>query len=250
MPKTSTRRPRSSTRRRISNGDNDDFVEKMAQKNALFMQKLDQHLKAAVAGRDTKEVAQAHEQLMNSGRVLPPNTPLQSLSESDVRALESALHSPADNLEEHIFTGMTAHTLLMLQLEKMKKLPYDVMDRIDSRTIELRSQMRSTREHPAPKQDKITALIPPKPLPQLRRPISTRRVPLSNATVCDMLAAPLTLVGKGFILQDTDLYYCIVSVVATVEGCTFTLQYEDTSHGVEDISSSELKDLLLGSVAL
>ncbi|KAI6161006.1 hypothetical protein EDD17DRAFT_1875043 [Pisolithus thermaeus] len=112
------------------------------------------------------------------------------------------------------------------------------------------SRDRSTREHPASEQDKITALISPKPLPQLRRPISTRRVPLSNATVCDMLAAPLTLLGKGFILQDTDLYYCIVSVVATVEGCAFTLQYEDTSHGVEAIPSSELKDLLLNSVAL
>lgn len=67
---------------------------------------------------------------------------------------------------------------------------------------------------------------------------------------CDMLAGPLTLIGKVFILQDTDLYYCITSVAATVQECTFTLQYEDTSYPVEDVSSSELNDMLLNSVAL
>ncbi|KAI6110366.1 hypothetical protein EDD16DRAFT_1522226 [Pisolithus croceorrhizus] len=93
------------------------------------------------------------------------------------------------------------------------------------------------REHPPSEQDKITALVPPHPPPQLKRPISTDRIPLSSATVHDMLAAPLTLLGKGFILQDADLYYCITSVVASLQECTFTLQYEDTSYPIEDVSS-------------
>ncbi|KAI6106220.1 hypothetical protein EV401DRAFT_1892714 [Pisolithus croceorrhizus] len=159
----------------------------MAQRNVLCMQKLGEHLKAAVEGRDSEEVAQAYDRVINSGRVLPPNTPLRNFTENEIGALDSVLCSPAANLEDHIFLSMTAHTLLMLQLETMKSLPYDIMDRIDTRTIELRSQMRSRR--------------------------------------------------KGFILQDADLYYCITSVVASLQECTFTLQYEDTSYPIEDVSS-------------
>ncbi|KAI5992132.1 hypothetical protein EDD15DRAFT_2368397 [Pisolithus albus] len=247
MPKTDTKRPHLSTRRRVSSDDN---IEQMAQRNVLCMQKLGEHLKAAVEGRDKKEVAEAYNQVINSGHILPPNTPLQNLTESEIGALDSVLCSPAANLEEHIFLGMAAHTYLMLQLETMKSLPYDVMDRIDTRTIELRSQMRCGREHPALEQDKITALVPPRPSPQLKRPISTRRILLSSAAVRDMLAAPLTLLGKGFILQDADLYYCITSVVASVQECTFTLQYEDTSYPIGDVSSSELSSMLLTSVEL
>ncbi|KAI6130564.1 hypothetical protein EDD16DRAFT_1515657 [Pisolithus croceorrhizus] len=237
MPKADTKCPRSSTHRKASSCNSDDNIEQMAQRNVLCMQKLGEHLKAAVEGRDSEEVAQAYDRVINSGRVLLPNTPLRNFTENEIGALDSVLCSPAANLEDHIFLGMTAHTLLMLQLETMKSLPYDIMDRIDARTIELRSQMRSRREHPPLEQDKITALVLPHPPPQLKRPISTRHIPLSSATVCDMLAAPLTLLGKGFILQDADLYYCITSVVASLQECTFTLQYEDTSYPIEDVSS-------------
>ncbi|KAI6165642.1 hypothetical protein EDD17DRAFT_1505676 [Pisolithus thermaeus] len=237
MPKADTKRPRSSTRRKASSCNSDDNIEQMAQRNVLCMQKLGEHLKAAVEGRDSEEVAQAYDRVINSGHVLPPNTPLRNFTENEIGALDSVLCSPAANLEDHIFLSMTAHTLLMLQLEAMKSLPYDIMDQIDTRTIELRSQMRSGREHPPSEQDKITALVPPHPPPQLKRPISTRRIPLSSATVRDMLAVPLTLLGKGFILQDADLYYCITSVVASLQECTFTLQYEDTSYPIEDVSS-------------
>ena len=38
----------------------------------------------------------------------------------------------------YVLIGLTAHTLPLSQLEMMRKLPYDVTDRIDARTIELR----------------------------------------------------------------------------------------------------------------
>lgn len=224
----------------------DDDIEQMAQRNAFFMQKMSEHFKAAGEGRDSEEVARAHGRLINSGRIPPANTPLQNLTENEIAALESALRSPAANLEDHIFLGTTAHTLLLYQMEAMKKLPHDIMDRVDARTIELRSQP----QRPALEQDRMAALVPPRPPPQLKRPTSTRGIPLSDATVRDMLASPLTLVGKGFILQDTDLYYCITSVSASAQECTFSLQYEDTSYPAEDVSSSELSDMLLNSVAL
>ncbi|KAI5984140.1 hypothetical protein EDD15DRAFT_2201478 [Pisolithus albus] len=119
-------------RMRKSCCNSNDNIEQMAQHNVLCMQKLCEHLKAAVEGRDKKEVAQAYNRVINSGRILPPNTPLRNLTESEIGALDSVLCSPAAKLEEHIFLSMTAHTLLMLQLETMKSLPYDVMDRIDA----------------------------------------------------------------------------------------------------------------------
>ncbi|KAI6105957.1 hypothetical protein EDD16DRAFT_1524286 [Pisolithus croceorrhizus] len=222
MPKANTKHPHSSTCHKASSCNSDDNIEQMAQCNVLCMQKLGEHLKAAVEGRDSEEVAQAYDRVINSGCMLPPNTPLQNFTENEIGALDSVLCSPAANLEDHIFLSMTAHTLLMLQLETMKSLL---------------SQMRSRHEHPPSEQDKITALIPPCPPPQLKRPISTRCIPLSSATVRDMLAAPLTLLGKGLILQDADLHYCITSVVASLQECTFTLQYEDMSYPIEDVSS-------------
>ncbi|KAI6015763.1 hypothetical protein PISMIDRAFT_23204 [Pisolithus microcarpus 441] len=138
MPKTDMKHPHSGTHRRVSSCNSDNDIEQMAQCNVLCMQKLGEHLKAAIEGRDSKQVAQAYDRVINSGHILPPNTPLRNLTKSEIGALDSILCSPAANLEEHIFLGMTAHTLLMLQLETMKSLPYDIMDQIDARTIKLR----------------------------------------------------------------------------------------------------------------
>ncbi|KAI6096808.1 hypothetical protein EDD16DRAFT_1527870 [Pisolithus croceorrhizus] len=55
-------------------------------------------------------------------------------------------------------------------------------------------------------------------------------------TVFSALLLP-TWRRKGFILQDADLYYCITSVVASLQECTFTLQYKDMSYPIEDVSS-------------
>ncbi|KAI6117280.1 hypothetical protein EDD16DRAFT_1520147 [Pisolithus croceorrhizus] len=116
-------------------------------------------------------------------------------------------------------------SLLLSQMEAMKKLPYDIMVKVDALTIELRSQVRDRK--PALQQDKCALLTPPSPLLKLERPVGACHIPLSNTTICNMLALPSTLVRKQFILQDMDVYYCITSVTVSLKECMFSLQYED-----------------------
>ncbi|KAI5990579.1 hypothetical protein EDC04DRAFT_1377759 [Pisolithus marmoratus] len=143
--------------------------------------------------------------------------------------MEQTLCTPTATLDDHVSVGLSAHNLLLSQMEAMKKLPHDIMVKVDARTIELRSQEQKRK--PVLQQGKCTLLTPPSPLPKLERSPIGCPVPLSNATICNMLASPCTLVGKRFVLQDADVYYCITSVTASLNECMFSLQYEDTRYG-------------------
>ncbi|KAI6032145.1 hypothetical protein BKA83DRAFT_4122533 [Pisolithus microcarpus] len=112
------------------------------------------------------------------------------------------------------------HNLLLSQMEAMKKLPYDVMAKVDARTIKLRSLSRD--RNPNLQQEESAFLMPPNTLPKLERHSISRCVPLTNTTVHNMLASPSTLVGKRFILQDVDVYYCTGSFPATCFECEAT----------------------------
>ncbi|KAI6117905.1 hypothetical protein EDD17DRAFT_1511020 [Pisolithus thermaeus] len=174
------------------------LVEQMAKCNAFYLQMFDQHADL-VRGRDAEEVTNAYHWVMNRG-ITSDTSPVMSL-------LASLL------------------SLLLSQMEAMKKLPYDIMVKVDALTIELRSQVRDRK--PALQQDKCALLTPPSPLLKLERPVGACHIPLSNTTICNMLALPSTLVRKQFILQDMDVYYCITSVTVSLKECMFSLQYED-----------------------
>ncbi|KAI6013793.1 hypothetical protein BKA83DRAFT_4559083 [Pisolithus microcarpus] len=216
MPKVANLAPRLSIRRKTSTGhaQADSIVERMAQRNAQYLRMFNQHADL-VRGKEASEVTNAYHRVISKG----------IMSDSDLDAMEHVLCSPTATLDDYVLVGLTAHSLLLLQMETMKKLPHDVMVKVDARTIELRSQMRD--RDPVFQQDRCALLAPPTALPKLERPPVTRHVSLSKTAVHNMLASPSTLVGKQFILRDMSVHYCITSVTVTLTECTFSLQYED-----------------------
>lgn len=72
-------------------------------------------------------------------------------------------------------------------------------------------------------------LSSPQPLSRLERTTGTCQVPISDACAREMLASPTSLVGRQFILRDSDLCYRIVTVsLSRHDDCMFGVQYEDT----------------------
>ncbi|KAI5984064.1 hypothetical protein EDD15DRAFT_2198775 [Pisolithus albus] len=239
MPKVANPAPRLSVRRKIS-GRADTVVERMAKRNALYLQMFNQHADL-VRGKDTEEVMNAYHRVMSRG--IASDSSL--ITDGELDAMEQILCSPTATLDDHVFVGLTAHSLLLSQLETMKKLPYDVMVKVDALTIDLRSRERDRK--PASPQDKYALITPPSPLPTLKRPVDARHIPLSDTTVHAMLASPSTLVGKRFIFREMDIYYCIASVTVSLKECTFSLQYEDVSFPSEDVTMREMEERLTNS---
>ncbi|KAI6009751.1 hypothetical protein BKA83DRAFT_4133408 [Pisolithus microcarpus] len=188
MPKVSKLAPRPSIRRKTSSHA-DSLVERMAQRNALYLQLFDQHADL-VRGKEANEVINAYHRVISRG-IISDST---SITDGDLDAIEHILHTPTSTLDDHVFVGLTAHNLLLSQMEAMKKLPYNVMAKVDARTIELRSLSRDRNSNL--QQEKCAFLTPPNTLPKLERQSISRRVPLTDTTVRNMLASPSTLVGK------------------------------------------------------
>ncbi|KAI6106257.1 FAD binding domain-containing protein [Pisolithus croceorrhizus] len=222
MPKVSKPAPRPRIRRKASNRADSSLVERMAQRNARYLQLFNDHADL-VRGKKADEVTNAYHRVMSRGIMSDSTT----VTDGDLDAVECLLHTPTATLDDHVFVGLTAHSLLLSQMEAMKKLPYDVMAQVGARTIELGSLSRDRNSNL--QQEKCALLTPPSTLPELERLPISRRVPLTDATVRNMLASPSTLVGKRFVLRDVDVYYCIASVTISLTGCTFSLQYEDVS---------------------
>ncbi|KAI5984472.1 hypothetical protein EDD15DRAFT_2201311 [Pisolithus albus] len=141
MPKANPA-PHLSIRRKIS-GRADTVIERMAKHNALYLQMFDQHADL-VRGKDTEEVMNAYHRVMSRG--IPSDSSL--ITDGELDTMEQILCSPTATLDEytsHVFVSLTAHSLLLSQLETMKKLPYDVMVKVDPLTIDLRSQERDRK---------------------------------------------------------------------------------------------------------
>ncbi|KAI6122022.1 hypothetical protein F5141DRAFT_1094261 [Pisolithus sp. B1] len=155
MPKVANPASRLSVRRKAS-ARADSLIEQMAKRNAFYLQMFDQHADL-VRGEDAEEVTNAYHRVMNRG-IASDST---SITDGDLDAMEQILCTPTATFDEyafishfhiheltarftrHVFVGLTAHSLLLSQMEAMKKLPHDIMVKVDALTIELRSQPSS-----------------------------------------------------------------------------------------------------------
>ncbi|KAI6042115.1 hypothetical protein EDC04DRAFT_2601097 [Pisolithus marmoratus] len=181
----------------------DNVVEHMAQWNALYLQLFDQHADF-VRGKEVDEVTNVYHRVMSRG-IISDST---SITDDDLDALEHILHTPTATLNDYVFVSLTAHNLLLSQMEVMKKLSYNMMGKVDVQTIELRSLSRDRNS--VLEQEKCAFLTPPSTLPKLERlPISHCAL-LTNATVHNIL------------------------------------QYEDVSYPSEDVSIREMEERLMG----
>ncbi|KAG9313254.1 hypothetical protein JVU11DRAFT_6719 [Chiua virens] len=230
-------------------------VDTLAQQTITYMNALAEH---AAAMRTHPRAQDTYQNIVEQGRVLPPETKWPSLDrkgQDDLRCqMEAIMRRSATTPEDHLEILSATHTLILLQQNILNGLPYPESRRVDAKINELRAARRQQFSQQG--EHRFPSLIPP--LPPIQRPdldLSTDSCNIAPGLLDSLLNLPSVpaIIGRRFLFfdpsSDTDILYQIHSVEMSSSGHRFAVQ-SDGARDTTMLDRNELKEMLQCSVVV